>query len=132
MSKNFGTTVCKSNRLQTKKEHLKNLKRAEEIIVFVSKIILKIIMTNFSKYFRDLLDVSFGQDTHSESVLKGLVNHFNKTNLDFSITNNRIIHYVQQKMYAFLAKIKIALGRSYPSSIDVLASIGPILAKDSI
>ena len=42
------------------------------------------------------LDVSFGQNTYSESVLKGLVNYF-----------NRIIH-VQQNMYVFHAKIKIA------------------------
>ena len=47
----------------------------------------------------DLLEfgVNFGQNAHSESVLKGLVNYI-----------NRIIHHVQQNMHVFLAKIKIA------------------------
>lgn len=99
------------------KHELKDLKRVEpeDSIKFGSKIIQKsklslCRMTDFSKYVGDLLDICFGRDTLSESVLKGPVNRSNKTQvLDGDIISDIIMHVMQTFNNLSVGKVRGAI-----------------------
>lgn len=107
---------CKAKYKRVKCE-LKDLKRMEpeDTVKFGSKIIPKsklslCRMTDFSKYVGDLMDICFGRDTLSESVLKGPVNRSSKTQvLDGDVISDIIMHVMQTFNNVSIGKIRGAI-----------------------